>query len=280
MYSIYLFCLLVSLALSLPPVDKFEARPENFQTMSEVRDYLKQYSDFEDPQDDKEFWETDSYKESLKSVKAELGLEETAEITDEFLDLMKQERCGLSEAKRTNEYSAVLRWSNPNDITYCFDFDNMHPSIPVSTQVSIFESALRDWQSHSKFRIRKVPFPKVWRRFYQFQWACGIAFRFAPRQHDAWHNGKGYDFDGRGRVLAHATMPQDGDIHFDLAEPWGVSAAGGKKDLPAVTRHEIGHSLGLGHSRDRSSMMYAIYKPGAKLTRDDILGIQALYGRK
>ena len=88
------------------------------------------------------------------SVKAELGLEETAEITDEFLDLMKQERCGLSEAKRTNEYSAVLRWSNPNDITYCFDFDNMHPSIPVSTQVSIFESALRDWQSHSKFRIR------------------------------------------------------------------------------------------------------------------------------
>lgn len=87
-------------------------------------------------------------------MKAELGLEETDEITDEFLDLMKQDRCGFSEAKKTSDYSAILKWVNYKDITYCFDFDNMYPRMSVSTQINIFEDALRDWQRHARFYIR------------------------------------------------------------------------------------------------------------------------------
>lgn len=66
MYSVYLLCILISTTFASPRVEKFEARPENFETMAEVRDYLKQFSNYQEPEDDKEFWETESYKESLK----------------------------------------------------------------------------------------------------------------------------------------------------------------------------------------------------------------------
>lgn len=50
-----------------------------------------------------------------------------------------------------------------------------------------------------------------------------------------------------------------------------------------VAAHELGHSLGLGHSSVRESLMapfYQKYKPKFRLHQDDILAIQALYGAK
>ena len=50
-----------------------------------------------------------------------------------------------------------------------------------------------------------------------------------------------------------------------------------------VAAHEFGHSLGLGHSRDPGALMYPnyIYKnPDTfQLPRDDVNGIQSLYGQ-
>ena len=45
--------------------------------------------------------------------------------------------------------------------------------------------------------------------------------------------------------------------------------------------HEFGHSLGLAHSFDKRSVMFPYYKgyeTNFALSKDDIRGIQSLYG--
>ncbi|XP_063763452.1 matrix metalloproteinase-20-like [Eleginops maclovinus] len=53
--------------------------------------------------------------------------------------------------------------------------------------------------------------------------------------------------------------------------------------LFAVAAHELGHSLGLTHSKDHSAIMYPNYRVHSStqysLSKDDELGIQALYGK-
>lgn len=52
--------------------------------------------------------------------------------------------------------------------------------------------------------------------------------------------------------------------------------------LFAVAAHELGHSLGLSHSRDPSAVMYPNYRSHSStqysLAKDDVLGIRSLYG--
>lgn len=125
-------------------------------------------------------------------------------------------------------------------------------------------------------------------RFYRVTKVEGAMLRlsFQRRNH-----GDGFDFDGRGYILAHAFTPSDsdprsGDIHFDVDEyyytvddvvridnRYGV-------DLYSVALHEIGHALGLDHSSVRSSIMYPSYemhKPKDRLHIDDLNAIRQLY---
>lgn len=72
-----------------------------------------------------------------------------------------------------------------------------------------------------------------------------------------------------------------GDAHFDDDERFTTGTSDGI-NLDWVAVHEFGHSMGLEHSNVRESIMYPWYKgyfPNIELTKDDILGIQALYGK-
>lgn len=95
----------------------------------------------------------------------------------------------------------------------------------------------------------------------------------------------GHAFDGRGNVLAHAYVPPPngrtaaGDLHLDSEENWKIGFGGPGFDIFWVLTHEIGHSIGLGHSTSPTSLMYAFYSETSRsLQADDIAAVQAVYG--
>ncbi|SFK17939.1 matrixin family metalloprotease [Methylophaga sulfidovorans] len=94
----------------------------------------------------------------------------------------------------------------------------------------------------------------------------------------------GESIDGKSHVLAHAYYPSNnysaaGDIHFDTSETWAIDNLVDGISIFWVALHEIGHSLGLGHSDASKSVMGPYYNPSLSgLQPDDIAGIQYLYG--
>ncbi|HKR15128.1 MAG TPA: matrixin family metalloprotease [Pyrinomonadaceae bacterium] len=100
-------------------------------------------------------------------------------------------------------------------------------------------------------------------------------------------HGDGFSFDGTNGVLAHAFFPPPnggsiaGDAHFDDGETWTLSSRSSSSqpiDLVTVAAHEIGHSLGLGHSQVSSALMAPFYTGSHRfLDQDDINGIRFLY---
>jgi hypothetical protein len=95
-------------------------------------------------------------------------------------------------------------------------------------------------------------------------------------------------FDGPGGTLARGWYPPigtsgetaAGDVRFDDEDRWEIGDPGSGVDIYSVALHELGHSLGLGHSTLSSAVMYNSISEGtvySGLSSDDIAGIQAIY---
>lgn len=161
---------------------------------------------------------------------------------------------------------------------FTYSFSTLSPDISFSAERGIIGQAFGLWSNVTRVKPAEVTDGgsgscagniRIW-------WASG-------------DHGDGYPFDGAGGVLAHAFYPPPvntscvaGDIHFDEAETWVSPTFGGTGiDLMTVGAHEIGHALGLGHSEDPYSLMYAYYSSRrAYLSYDDIAGIRAIYGSR
>ena len=78
-------------------------------------------------------------------------------------------------------------------------------------------------------------------------------------------------------------LGEDGDIHFDDEEHWTLNDPEDVgTDFMWTAVHEIGHALGVDHSTYSEAIMfpyYSGYKPNIKLSEDDIMAIQAKYGK-
>lgn len=126
-------------------------------------------------------------------------------------------------------------------------------------------------------------------------WDKVISINFSETQNpdiniimgDLAHGGCPVDFSNA--TLAHGCMndPEKwgnfaGDLHFNKNHQWSTSNSINKNeiDVETIALHEIGHILGLEHSLNNNSVLFAYYTKGSikrTLTSDDIDGIRELY---
>lgn len=87
--------------------------------------------------------------------------------------------------------------------------------------------------------------------------------------------GAASNFDGPGGTLAWAFLPTGNDspltVKLDLDEAWcvGEDGAGPKTRVENVLGHEVGHTLGLIHSRVPTAFMAPIYSASVRAPQDD-----------
>ncbi|KAG8201984.1 hypothetical protein JTE90_027456 [Oedothorax gibbosus] len=208
---------------------------------------------------------------AIKDFQRFAGLLETGELDNTTLTMMNMPRCGVrdkvghSGSARKKRYALQGSKWRVNELAY---------------RISKYPRRLKDKQKVDK-EIAKAF--KMWSDVTNIKFVntdkgrVHIDVRFEEGEH-----GDGERFDGPGRTLAHAFFPQyGGDAHFDDEEKWTINQFHGT-NLFQVAAHEFGHSLGLSHSDVKASLMapfYRGYDPSFSLDEDDILGIQALYGR-
>ncbi|KAG2461526.1 MMP9 protein, partial [Polypterus senegalus] len=145
-----------------------------------------------------------SLSKALTKMQRYLGLEETGQLDEETLNVMKQPRCGVPDVQNYQTFSGDLKWDH-NDITY--RILNYSPDMDSSIIDDAFARAFKVWSDVT---------PLTFTRLYQGE--ADIMVSFGKKDH-----GDPYPFDGKDGLLAHAYPPGEGiqgDAHFDDDEFW------------------------------------------------------------
>lgn len=199
------------------------------------------------------------------------------ELNNATLDLMGRPRCGNRDIPNHRRNTQQQRWSKKH-LTWNFQFANKQT-------LKLTEIAFSMWAAITPLTFqRKTVRPDI-----MIMYAGG-----AHMMSQIFNNSVCEDsLDGLGGVLAHAlavgltdkSIIDIADVHVDIAEPWYIKLDKNPDDMPHLLNilvHEIGHALGLGHSTRTDAMMYGYilseHTWPVKLTIDDVLAIQNLYG--
>ena len=175
----------------------------------------------------------------------------------------------LPEKNRTDaaisEYQAISQW---DQLEIAYFFINDTDALTGDTEHELVRQAFALWAEQTPLTFNEVANGSQ----------ADIVIGWASGDH-----GDGDPFDGPGDILAHASFPNPFDdrtvfLHFDDDERW-VDSPSQDVDMLTVAAHEIGHTLGLGHSNDPDALMFPSYRGSHRfLGADDIEGAQSLYG--
>ncbi|KRZ74010.1 Stromelysin-2 [Trichinella papuae] len=227
-----------------------------------VTNYLKKYGYLQNDAD------VHQRSEALKRFQRHASLPITGIINSETMYYMSLPRCSLKDVDEedfsSDFISKLKRRKRFANLTYIISrYTNRLPKDNVNNTI---RRAFKVWEEKSPLRFRQIS-----------KRPANIDIAFLQQNH-----GDGEPFDGQGGILAHAFFPRyGGDVHFDDDEYWTPEPNSGV-DLYAVAAHEIGHSLGLKHSKNRNALMAPFYQTysnsGIHLHNDDIQALQYLYG--
>ncbi|XP_071371400.1 collagenase 3a [Centroberyx affinis] len=203
----------------------------------------------------------------LSEMQRFFGLQITGMLDADTVGMMKKPRCGVPDGNiaHFSTFGGNLKWEK-NSLTY--RIENYTPDMSMSEVDDSIDRALQVWAKVTPLRFTRI-----------YSGTADIMISFGRQSH-----GDFYPFDGPDGTLAHAFAPSPGiggDAHFDEDETFTFKSNRGYV-LFMVAAHEFGHSLGLSHSNDPGALMYPVYSfrnPDTfVLPRDDVNGIQSLYG--
>ncbi|KAG8452971.1 hypothetical protein GDO86_004686 [Hymenochirus boettgeri] len=212
-----------------------------------------------------------AYKRSLPTLEDQLvavqsffGLPLTGELDNKTLTLMKQPRCGVPDTLNYKITHKRLKW--PSD-TITYRIVNYTPDLTPLEVDQAIRNAFNPWSD-----VTPLSFIQL------HSGTADIMVSFGAGEH-----GDFFSFDGPSGTLAHAFLPgQDigGDVHFDEDETWTMDERA--HNLFTVAVHELGHALGLEHSRNPNDLMYPLYtyfnSDNFSLPDNDVREIQEIYG--
>ena len=202
------------------------------------------------------------------------GIPQTGKYDEASASLISQPRCGIPDRSKMMKNAVMFatmgsKWDH-EEITY--RFDSWCADLTQEQVRRAITSAMSLWSYVSPLRFREVPAGT----------GADIRIAFATGDHgdgNPFDNGGSTNADGVfANVLAHAFSPGNGDdniagdCHFDEFETWTEDF------LLRVALHELGHSIGLGHSDVPNSVMYAWFTNLDQLQPDDIASVQGRYG--
>ncbi|XP_034959814.1 matrix metalloproteinase-19 isoform X1 [Zootoca vivipara] len=233
----------------------------------EAMDFLLQFGYLEKPLEQfSDALTEEEIENAVRAFQLASGLRSTGRLDAATLSQMRQPRCGVEDPfnERTLKYLLLGRWRKKH-LTYRI-YSHSEDLGAAATRTAI-QTAFKYWSDVTRLTFQEV--------------RSGRAdIRLSFHGTSTW--GCSRPFDGPGHVLAHADIPELGTVHFDSDEHWTEGTSRGV-NLRIIAAHEIGHALGLGHSRQPGALMapaYSGYRLRFRLHRDDIEGIQALYGKK
>ncbi|KAM8819708.1 matrilysin [Eudromia elegans] len=256
--------LLLCAALLLPQSSAFPAlsklQLQGSTDLQNVKVYLDEFFPLLTKTD------SQSLEDRIKTMQSFFHLTVTGTLNAETKEIMNQPRCGVPDIANYKLFPGNPRWKS-KFLTY--RIVNYTPDLTRAKVDEAIKKAFMVWSDVTPLQFKRIHWGQA-----------DIMIAFARREH-----GDGNPFDGNGKTLAHAFAPGPGiggDAHFDEDEMWSESNRG--TNLFLVAAHEIGHSLGLGHSNVPGALMYPTYtytNPKTfQLSADDKRGIQKLYGRK
>jgi hypothetical protein len=188
------------------------------------------------------------------------------EIGPKTLKAMEWPRCGCPDEFILEAKEQIRAWGT-HKLTYCIK--NRDRDLSANAWDDAIARALASWTAVCDLQFTRVNLVN----------SANFIFDIG--------SGRGSNFDGPGGTLAWAQLPPNGRYKgqllckHDAGETWTTSRNKRGILLENVTCHEVGHLLGLTHSRSRGALMAPYYSPNVRnpQANDDISRIQRLYGK-